>query len=69
MQFIYTHQKIELICEISEDSVDRFDRATGREFEEHFFTLESAEHKGQDISAILSEEIIEDIIESFKNSI
>lgn len=69
MQFIYTYKKIELICEISEDSIERFNRATGREYEEHFLNVESAEHKGQDISEILSEETIEDIIESFKNSI
>ena len=66
MQFIYTYQKITLDCEISEDSIERFDRATGREFEEYFLTLESAEHKGVDISEILNEETIEDILEQFK---
>lgn len=67
MIFSYNFGKVELMCSIEMDSIERYDRATNREYEEFFFTLESAEHKGQDISHLLSEEVQEEIIQAFKD--
>ena len=67
MNFLYEYQGIELHCTFYEDSIERFDRATGREYEEFFTVLESAEHKGQDILPLLNAETIEDIEKAFKD--
>jgi hypothetical protein len=68
MDFEYNHNRITLHCVIEIDEVDRYCPTRG-----HYTWLskpyiESATHNGQDISEILSQETIEDILEEFQRS-
>ena len=68
MDFEYNYKRITLHCVIEIDEVDRYSPYLGHYTSPAEPYLESAMHNGQDISEILSQETIEDILEEFERS-
>lgn len=67
-EFEYNYKRITLHCVIEIDEVDRYSPDTGHYTQFSTSYLESAMHNGQDISEILSQETIENILEEFERS-
>jgi hypothetical protein len=67
MEYIYTLGDIVLKCSIDRGEIDRFDSMNGHYTEPGQCFIESVTHKGVDITVLLSDEALSDILESFTN--
>lgn len=65
MQYTYHFGNIVLDCTIEESEIDHFDPMSGHYTKPGDFFIESVSHKGQDITEIMDESILDDIVRAF----
>lgn len=65
MEFTYFFGKIELLCIIEESEKDYFDPMNGHYTEPGEPFVYSVSHKGEDVTELLADDVIEDILREF----
>lgn len=65
MEFVYFFGNIELHCIIEQSEIDCYDPSNGHYTKPGDFFVYSVSHKGQDITEIIEESILDDIVEEF----
>lgn len=65
MKFTYFFGNIELICEIDQGEIDKYSHSSGHYTEPGDLFVESVSHMGQDITELLAEDVIDDILREF----
>lgn len=65
MRFTYFFGNIELICTIDQEEDDKYSHSLGHYTEPGDLFVESVSHMGQDITELLSEDVIDDILREF----
>jgi hypothetical protein len=65
MEFTYFFGKIELICTIEESEIDCFSPVSGHYTKPGDPFVYSVSHKGEDVTELLADDVIEDILREF----
>lgn len=65
MNYTYYFGNIALECNIEESEIDAYDNVTGHYTKPGDYFVESVSHKGQDITEIIDESILDDIVRAF----
>lgn len=65
-EFIYNFEGVQLTCTIDFDFKDCWSEHRGHYTTKGFPFVESVEHKGEDITELLAEWVIDDIVETFR---
>lgn len=65
MNYTYYFGNIELQCNIEESEIDHFDPMSGHYTTKGDYFVESVTHKGGDITELINEDILDDIVRAF----
>lgn len=65
MQYTYYFNNVALDCIIDESEIDHFDPESGHYTKPGDYFVESVSHKGQDITELLADDVLDDIIRAF----